>query len=652
MASKFFAQPKQVLMFPTESSWKVPTDLPNLRDATVVAFDLETKDEGLQNGKGPGWCVGKGCVIGVSLAWEGGAIYLPINHPETANWDHGRVGAFLRELFSQEGTTIVGHNISYDLGWTETEWGIKPPKNIGDTGALAVFITESLLSYSLDGICRWIGIPGKDTRLMDQAAADRGIPKGKVSENMWRLPAQYVGPYAETDAVVTLAAYHALLPRVIEEGVYAAYLKEMRLIPMTLAMRRRGIRIDENAVDQTIIEFNSKLTTTIASIRDILGRPVSLSEFRSGKKMVEIFDSQSLDYPRTAAGNPSFESSWMKDHPAQLPRLITRAKQIDDAANKFLGTYIRGYNQHGRIYASINQFKSENGGTRSHRFSYSDPPLQQMPSRDDELAPRIRRCFLPEFGSWYAIDYSQQEYRLIVHVAYILQMLPPDKLPPGLHIEGADIAVRRYREDPTTDFHNYVVEITRLIRRRAKDVNFAKAFGAGVAQFAIMTGMSPFEAKSTMAQYDRELPFVSQASKVISTWASQRGYVRLLDGAKVHYDLWEEDCFEKGQTARPYAAAVETWGEGNIRRAYTHKAFNHLVQGSAARQMKTAMLDIWDAGYCPMIQIHDELGFSFDNPDDARACGKLMVDAIPLSIPMSVDIERGPSWGDAKEKII
>jgi DNA polymerase I-like protein with 3'-5' exonuclease and polymerase domains len=472
---------------------------------------------------------------------------------------------------------------------------------------------------------------------------------------MWRLAARYVGPYAEADASSTLGLYHALLPLLLEEGVWPAYLTEMRLIPMTMAMRRRGIRVDEEAVERTIAEFNEKLRLIMLRIGELLGVTVDIGMFRSGHKMAAIFDGLRIPYPRTANDAPSFESSWMKDHPHEIPRLITRAKQIDDAANKFLAKYIREFIYNGRIHATINQFKSESGGAKSHRFSYSEPPLQQMPSRDDELAPKIRKAFLPEVGKlWYAIDYSQQEYRLIVHIANILQQMGDaghKDIPRYMRVVGADIAAKRYREEPDTDFHQYVVEITGLIRARAKDVNFAKAFGAGVPKFASMTGMALEEAQRTMGQYDRELPFVSQAAAIISMWAKDRGFVKLIDGAKVHYDLWEQKGFHRDAGARGYAAAVEAWGVDNIVRAYTHKAFNHIVQGSAARQMKTAMLNIWDAGFLPMIQVHDELGFPFDDPDEARACGRMMVEATPLSIPSKVDIERGPTWGDAKEKI-
>jgi DNA polymerase I-like protein with 3'-5' exonuclease and polymerase domains len=323
-----------------------------------------------------------------------------------------------------------------------------------------------------------------------------------------------------------------------------------------------------------------------------------------------------------------------------------------------------------------------------------------MPSRDDELAPRIRAIFLPEEGTrWYAVDYSQQEFRLIVHVSEtfarlsdsvldklrqeIIQHIAPGRRHISLRqlVQTAINTGDEYRRNPATDFHNWVAEITRLERRRAKDVNFAKAFGAGINQFSLMTGMTYDEAKSTMNTYDERLPFVAGAANIINWMAAQRGIIRLIDGACSHYpgfdgsfwykndlkDYARNHAMEAEQLYGSFAAAtnpVDTEAEAQIRiddphhpwqrpirHAFSHKAFNHLIQGSAARQMKKAMRDIGREGYLPMIQMHDELGFSFDNPDSARRCAQLMIEAVQLTIPMKVDIEYGPSWGEAKEKL-
>ena len=106
----------------------------------------------------------------------------------------------------------------------------------------------------------------------------------------------------------------------------------------------------------------------------------------------------------------------MHKHPHWLPRMIVAADKYNNAAEKFIKGYIIDYASRGRIHAEIHPHRSDEGGTRTTRFSYSDPPLQQMTSHDPEITPHIRGCFLPEEGEyWCKPDFSQQELRLNVH---------------------------------------------------------------------------------------------------------------------------------------------------------------------------------------------------------------------------------------------
>ena len=146
-----------------------------------------------------------------------------------------------------------------------------------------------------------------------------------------------------------------------------------------------------------------------------------MDEIASPKWKARTFDAHGIDYPRTEKGNPSFKAGklgWMATHAHWLPQLIATASKYDAAGSKFLEGHILGHLINGRIHAEINPHRSEDGGTKSLRFSYSDPPLQQMPSRDEELGPLIRSVFLPEEGEvWCKPDVSQQEFRFVVHHA-------------------------------------------------------------------------------------------------------------------------------------------------------------------------------------------------------------------------------------------
>ena len=188
---------------------------------------------------------------------------------------------------------------------------------------------------------------------------------------------------------------------------------------------------------------------------------VSMDEIASPKWKARTFDAHHINYPRTEKGNPSFKGGklgWMATHPHWLPQLIATANKYDHAGSTFLEGHILQHLIGDRIYGEINPHRSEDGGTKSFRFSYSNPPLQQMPSRDPELGPLIRRVFLPEEGEiWCDGDCSQQEFRLLVHHA-LLRNLP-----------GAREAAELYRNNPDADFHAIVAAMTGSIatwRRR------------------------------------------------------------------------------------------------------------------------------------------------------------------------------------------
>lgn len=644
-------------MFP-ESSWTVPSELPDLRGRGRIAIDLETKDDGLNSGRGPGWAYRAGYICGVSMAAGDRSVYAPVAHPETSNFDADAVQRWLRDhLLSQD--RKVFQNAPYDLGWMWCEWDLPPPDLLDDTMAMAYILDEMLPSRSLEALCKWQGIPGKDETMLRQAAEAIG---GDPKKDLWRLPAKYVGPYAEQDAVSTLQLAERMWPQIEAQGLADAYQLEADLIPMVLEMRKRGIRIDVSRAAQVREELLRDRDEALGELsrQCAIGRPLEIGDLSSPRIMKSLFEQQGVPFPETEKGNPSFSTDWMEKRDHWLPNLATVALKMHDAGEKFIGSYIQDFTHHGRIHAEIHQYKDDRGGTRTSRFAYSNPPLQQMPSRNPRIAKAIRSLFLPEPGEvWGALDYSQQEFRLMVHFASVCRMA------------GVAEAVRMYREDPDTDFHNLAAQLTRLPRRKAKDVNFAKAFGAGKKKFADMTGMSLDEAVAAMQQYDQELPFISRLSEFCQARAQERGFIRLIDGARSRFERWEprwvdwnkmrahmeevgwpdmptnacsrEEATERTRNPRHY------WYQERLQRAQTHKAMNSLIQGSAARQTKMAMRQCWREGIVPLLQMHDELSSSFSDEGPARRMQEIMIEVVQLEVPVKVDAEFGVNWGTAKE---
>jgi DNA polymerase I-like protein with 3'-5' exonuclease and polymerase domains len=637
---------------------------------TEFALDTEERDNGLAGGRGPGWAFGDGYVAGVGIAWRTGTeiqkIYVPVRHPDTECFPKEQVARWLTDITRKR--RVVMFNAGYDIGWLHADLGVPIPPVIDDASCAAFMINENRDDMSLDGCCAWRGVEGKDLAALREAAHVYGVKPDEAVANIWRLPARYAAPYGEQDPASTLLLMEDLRPELVRQGLIQAYSVEMRLIPIIHAMRRRGIRIDIDRAEQFRDAMLVRSQRALDDLSSHLHRRIGMEEVRSHNWLLQTFDMERVPYGHKGE-KVSFDKDWMRRAEHWLPRLVAEAKQCRDMADKFVGSYLLDFCHRGRIHASINQWKYEEGGTRSHRLSYADPPLQQAPSRPEpfdgwpltgENATEYRMCFLPEEGElWYAPDYSQQEYRHIVADAE------------RLGLPRADVAGAMYRRDPKTDFHNVVVELTGLPRRHAKDCNFAKAFGAGVPKFATMINKPLEEASAIMGTYDEQLPFVKLLGQRCDSLAQSRGWIKMFDGARSHFDLYEAAWLSKEERQRGYAwnfrmspcsleearerqrqtigEHAHPWAGVRLKRAFTHKAMNRRIQGNAARQTKLAMVTCGEEGYIPMLQMHDELCFSSRDPRMGARVEEIMRTVYTCSVPFLVDSEWGTNWGTAKK---
>lgn len=640
------------LFTPPGTSWTPPAELPRLESARVIAIDVETEDPHLKT-KGPGDCRRDGRVVGIAVGVEdGGRWYLPFGHERGPNLDRGVVLNWAREELGKSRALKVGANIMYDLGWLAAE-GVEVPGPFYDVQFAAALLDEHARSYALDVLGRQELGEAKTSDTMYQwlAEANGGHPTGKDQAGRIHLaPASVVGPYAEGDVDLPLRIREKQLSRIAVEGLEGICDLEMALIPMLVAMRRRGVRVDLKRAERARRELWTLKEEQLRRIERLAG--VRGCDVWSAQSVARAFDNVGEHYPRTTTGKPSFTAAWLEHHPHELGQAVREARQYDKTIGTFIDGHVLGHQHNGLIHADIHPLRradeEEEEGTVSGRFSYSRPNLQQLPSRNEELQRLIRSIFVPHHGQWVKQDFSQIEYRLMVHAA-----VGP----------GAEAARRAYREDPKKDYHRYTQDLLqtllrqKLSRKPVKNVNFMIIFGGGRSKLKSMLGLADHEAERFLDAYDDALPFARRTLRAAARRAERRGYIKTVLGRRARFPLWESSDWDESREKGVFSSreVAEEKCKHLVRRARTHKSLNAYTQGSGADIMKQAMRLIWESGVCdvlgpPMITVHDELDWSADDSREHQEAlvesRHLMETAVKLKVPVLVEEERGPSWGE------
>lgn len=623
---------QQLPLLVPDSRWTPPTCLPNLKDARLIAIDVETKDERLTT-KGCGGFRGDGELVGVSVASDSGFVgYYPLRHPDTNNFPERHVLGWLGEQLSA-GASVVGHNLGYDLEWLRVR-GLRVRNNLCDSQVAAALLDESRNSYRLDDVgFDYLG-ERKDERLLAEAAATWGVHK---KHGLWQLPARYVGQYAEQDAVLALKLWQTFEPQLEAQGLMEVYRLEAKLIYTILNMRERGVRIDIDAAERLVKTYMDEWTQAKDDLRKMLGWAVDV---HSGPDLEKAFKQEGIEYPRTAKGNASFTAPWLERQTHALGKGIVKVRQLRNMADNYAGKLL-DMQVNGRIYATFRATQDEEGGTETGRFSMSNPNLQQIPGRNPRFKKDIRGLFIPEDGlTWLRADYSQQEYRWAAELAV------------KARCEKAEDALRMYVEDEKTDFHQMVADLTGLTRKVAKPLNLGILYGMGKQKLANQVNMPLDQAASVLDQYHSRLPWVRELSNTASRRAQDRGYTRTYLGRRRRFDLWEIASFETKVQAVPLAEAERlvsdpdsVWYNQPIRRAYTHKALNSVIQGSSADQTKMAMVQADEEGIPIQITVHDELDTGMADPDQQKRLVEIMKTVCKTTVPFYVGVDVSRNWG-------
>lgn len=645
----------QLPLFSPTTNWTAPRleDLPQWRGAKRIAFDLETRDPQLRE-LGPGVRRDPKCnyIVGFSFARcdQMRGYYVPLRHLGGDNVENPeRYIEWLREQAAEFDGIVVGQNLSYDIDWCSTlNVAFPNVKYFHDVMIGEVLCNELHQSYSMANILQRRGLPPKDETVLESAAKSFGVdPKG----GMWQLPARFVGAYGEADAVRPLQILAQQELDIEKQNLGQIFALESELLPVLVHIRQRGIRINFDQLDKVVKWSMEQEQEALNRVYDSTGVRLELGSVWRANAIAPALERVGIKLAKTEKTNaPKIDKFLLEttDHP--VAKALGWARKVNKIRTTFAESIYR-HSTNGRIHTTLTQMAGEDetsgGGVKGARFgrmSCSSPNLQQSPGRD-EFGRLWRSIYIPEQDMlWCCADYSQQEPKMAAHFAGLL------KLP------GAAEMVRRYNEDPLTDSHSVMAEITGLDRKYAKIVGLGIAYGEGGYKLCkdmglptaikVCFGRDTFDADSVQGQkalemggkrfhaagpegqrildrYNENAPFVKLLSNKCSDIAKRRGYIITMLGRRCRFPVDESGNYD-----------------------WTYRALNRLIQGSSADQTKQSVINVHKAGHFLQLAVHDELDASVADLAEGKRIGEIMKDAVKATVPFRVDVELGPSWGE------
>lgn len=663
----------QLPLFEPESSWTPPSmsDLPTDWGSGRVGIDTETRDEQLKK-LGPGVRRG-GYIAGVSFAIEDGpGFYLPYRHGGGGNLDPDQVVRYLRDMAKKFPGTLCGANLGYDLDFLAEE-GVEFPQVewFRDVQVADPLINELHMNYSLEAISERRGIPGKDETVMMEALAAYGYKGSGMKAGIWSLHSKFVGPYAEQDARLPLTLLRRQEREIEEQDLWGVYNLESQVLPVLVRMRRRGVAVSTDRLEQVEAWAREQQQLAIDAANQLTRHRLDFNDITKPAALATVLTDLGVTLPKTKTGKDSVTAAVLEglDHP--IGGHLRRAKKMSTLRTTFCDG-VRHHLTNGRIHCSFNQLRRQKDdgsgdteGAAYGRLSSANPNLQNQPARDEEIGPMWRSIYVPDGdGVWASLDYSQQEPRQAVHFA----------VEAGADVIGeaawraAREAARRYKEDPSTDFHQMMADMAGIKRKPAKNIFLGLSYGMGGAKLCRDLGLPTVWRLSWMEGRRRRFKDFDTKEEVLARAADGRkaGYkVRYWEAAgpegqqltdtfdeRVPFvrrmanhcqDLAEKQGFIETLSGRRCRFPIKDNGEWD----WVHKAFNRLIQGSSADQTKQAVVEMDRAGVPLQLQVHDEVDYTAESREAAVEASKIMENVVELNVPMKVDVECGPSWGEA-----
>ena len=583
-------------------------------------------------------------LVGLSFAWkEGEAWYVPVNldppmfggaigsrheagtlfgTPEVGA-DAGPVVERLKPLLEDPALPKCGQNMKYDIHVIR-RYGVDVQGIDFDTMIASFCADPGSRIHNLDGLAlRHLGLKKIPTSEL--------IGKGKNEITMAEVPVAQVCEYACEDADVTWRLKGLLQKELEEKEVEHVFrVAEMPLVPVLARMEANGIRLDVGMLAKISKDLDQHIEAAEAQIHEWKGEPFNIRSTAALGALIfdelELHKKAGRRQPKKTAkgsGYATDETTLMELAPYhELPQQVLTYRTLTKLKSTYLDalpTYVNP--ETGRIHTSFHQT-----GAATGRLSSSDPNLQNIPIRS-EAGRAIRRAFVPAEGwRFLSADYSQVELRLLAH-------LSGDEGLREAFRQGEDI----HRATAARIFKVAPDEVTGVLRSRAKAVNFGVIYGMGPQRLARETSVTLQEAKQFIDDYFATYPSVKAYHDKTIEEARETGYVTTLLGRRRYLpDLQSSD-------PRIFAQARNV-------------AVNTPLQGTAADMIKLAMIRIDERlradGFEArmLLQIHDELLFEAPPAEMVRLQEMViteMKDALPLDVPVVVDVGTGDNWSEA-----
>lgn len=568
-------------------------------------FDTETTNIDVYSAE----LVGLSFAIKAHEAW-----YLPM--PADRDECQKRL-ELLRPLFEDESITKIGQNLKYDISML-SQYGIKVKGRLFDT-MLAHYLLEPEQRHNMDYLAEayldYITIPIEDL-----------IGKGRQQRSMREVPVEQVKEYAAEDADITLQLYEKLSPMLKENGMEKLFYDiEMPLVPVLSRMEANGVRIDTENLKQISDEFGRQIQQVEEKIYEAAGMPFNIA---SPKQLGEVlFEKLRIDEKakKTKTGQYATGEDVLQklSHKHPIIQMILDYRSFTKLKSTYLDALPALVNpKDGLIHTSYNQAVTATG-----RLSSNNPNLQNIPVRTAQ-GREIRKAFVPrsEHYTLLAADYSQIELRIIAHLSQDPAMVADFNLGHDIHAATA-----------AKVFHVPMDQVTKEQRSRAKAVNFGIIYGMSAFGLAERMELSRSEAADIIKKYFEEYAGIKEYMNRSIALARERGYAETILGR------------------RRYLRDIN--GSNSVVRGFAERnAINAPIQGSSADMIKIAMIGIHkemerlQMQSKMILQVHDELVFDahLDELDTLKAIvNDKMVNALPLSVPVIVEMNTGANWLEA-----